>query len=1123
MSAQRAASSTPTLSHATPRRIPGSASSSETTYQLTRDRPRRASGTPSTRPPVASHDSSDATGVRSTRARVGPLPKNGPGNPLFPPLPSKLNKPRRSSQMCGLERMDSYEVQEEERDDGEEKGAGGDDDAQQAKQQGPEDDEQQGKGDGDHETMTSGLSDSDVDADAASPHQSEQEEEIKPVGSNAADNAEKPNAARDGTEETSDKVTESKPQVEDTDASSSAGKRSLRTRNTRDRSPHTDAKRLRDAGDGEPKDDAGGDMEVDEDSTAADTDRKKALPGDVKKAVQDEDDEEEEIVADEELVENPHVDQPGQVDANGDVTRCICGREADIDAMMIQCDHCNVWQHGACVGIWGDEEAPDEYFCELCKPGLHAPLRRYLRYRQKHRRVTVLPAFAKRLSTDPVPSSVGAFLTSRQGFAVPTPQDLEHHHYHSDRIKPSQSKRWTDPSVIKDESMSPPPQPLTHAAPVSHKAGAGKSHKAGAGKARSPSTSTTTLDTRRATAGAGYRAHSGMSDKSHQSEFKVPAVVPSAASTSGSTSGARSAAVTVGQPIIGRRPSNTSTSDTLASPIVGNSGSLGGAPSSKGKDAAALMGPHRKRSTMNSWDAVLEEAIAASLREAGEGTVGTRSRRGAGGVSQESPEDDDADKKAKRAASSSGAGWRGVKRTRPEEEEVEEGPDDVYVASGVRKGKKKKEELDASNKPKHPNQYTYRPKPATTASSTAAPTQPTPAPAAVEKPTRAAPAPHSPTKRQTPATGTESKAASRRFAAGGTRGGTPSSVSGSVAGQGAGGGNASNALSWNLPDHLAPFAYTVPAKPPSMLQIITPRPTNLIGKHKTDAVSAYEAALGNGETPTHLEPPTRVRYPTKRMTIGEMRKRVRNLLEYVGRVQGEEDKRAERAKLLELAVLPATASPTVEDSTRPEDVKADTPEEPKRDTELEQEAALTAEPQAMDVDTSPTEPAQVADADGQLGDDQPFTTAAITIVDPKSAAADAVMEETLEPVTTTQEDVPSAREKEKELETAAVERTQIALDAENKADGVPAGSVEPAPLPSVSPPAQPQTAPAATSNTAPIPAVEAPPSKSSQLLAELTSDLIKFQMMFEVGGSVFAAPANGNPGSGVTTGGADEE
>lgn len=26
---------------------------------------------------------------------------------------------------------------------------------------------------------------------------------------------------------------------------------------------------------------------------------------------------------------------------------------------MIQCDTCNVWQHGPCMGVWADEEAPD--------------------------------------------------------------------------------------------------------------------------------------------------------------------------------------------------------------------------------------------------------------------------------------------------------------------------------------------------------------------------------------------------------------------------------------------------------------------------------------------------------------------------------------------------------------------------------------------------------------------------------------------------------------------------------------------------------------------------------------------------------------------------------------------
>lgn len=33
--------------------------------------------------------------------------------------------------------------------------------------------------------------------------------------------------------------------------------------------------------------------------------------------------------------------------------------DTDIDVMMIQCDKCNVWQHGPCMGVWADEEAPD--------------------------------------------------------------------------------------------------------------------------------------------------------------------------------------------------------------------------------------------------------------------------------------------------------------------------------------------------------------------------------------------------------------------------------------------------------------------------------------------------------------------------------------------------------------------------------------------------------------------------------------------------------------------------------------------------------------------------------------------------------------------------------------------
>ncbi|CAK9784250.1 hypothetical protein CC85DRAFT_310108 [Cutaneotrichosporon oleaginosum] len=101
-------------------------------------------------------------------------------------------------------------------------------------------------------------------------------------------------------------------------------------------------------------------------------------------------------------------------DDSGEITRCVCKREEDIDVMMIQCDKCNVWQHGACVGIWGDDEAPDEYFCEECKPELHGPLKKWMRHCGRN------PA----------------------NFVPPEPEDLLKLYHATDKHPPSQSKRW---------------------------------------------------------------------------------------------------------------------------------------------------------------------------------------------------------------------------------------------------------------------------------------------------------------------------------------------------------------------------------------------------------------------------------------------------------------------------------------------------------------------------------------------------------------------------------------------------------------------------------------------------------------------------------------------------------
>lgn len=85
-----------------------------------------------------------------------------------------------------------------------------------------------------------------------------------------------------------------------------------------------------------------------------------------------------------------------------EVTRCICGnleypgppldptssrggntglgtnpddQPDDRGGLFIQCDNCQVWQHGGCVSIMEDESVPDNYYCEECKPELHELLK----------------------------------------------------------------------------------------------------------------------------------------------------------------------------------------------------------------------------------------------------------------------------------------------------------------------------------------------------------------------------------------------------------------------------------------------------------------------------------------------------------------------------------------------------------------------------------------------------------------------------------------------------------------------------------------------------------------------------------------------------------------------------
>ena len=59
-----------------------------------------------------------------------------------------------------------------------------------------------------------------------------------------------------------------------------------------------------------------------------------------------------------------------------DAIRCVCGQTTEVeddDKTFIQCDSCSVWQHAPCVGL-AEDNIPEQYFCERCRPDLHVKL-----------------------------------------------------------------------------------------------------------------------------------------------------------------------------------------------------------------------------------------------------------------------------------------------------------------------------------------------------------------------------------------------------------------------------------------------------------------------------------------------------------------------------------------------------------------------------------------------------------------------------------------------------------------------------------------------------------------------------------------------------------------------------
>ncbi len=235
------------------------------------------------------------------------------------------------------------------------------------------------------------------------------------------------------------------------------------------------------------------------------------------------------------------------------------------------------------------------------------------------------------------------------------------------------------------------------------------------------------------------------------------------------------------------------------------------------------------------------------------------------------------------------------------------------------------------NKSKHPNQYTYRPRPPSSTNQ-APPAIPSPARKGIQggTPVPVLPPPPPPP----PPPPAQHEHGTRR--AGAIANGTipPPPTTYSV-----------HNLHWHLPDHLLSFSDLLPTPTPIAVEVRSPRVLSFLPKNHFHN-QTYGPFLedrdeqGNlvlpgdqptreaiGSSTTHLEPPARIRYPAKRITRAEIRKRLRNVLDYMTRVHVEERKRKERAKLLGIKVesLPTRAKIDEQGDVNMEEAIADEP------------------------------------------------------------------------------------------------------------------------------------------------------------------------------------------------------
>ncbi|KAE8271917.1 hypothetical protein A4X09_0g448 [Tilletia walkeri] len=481
------------------------------------------------------------------------------------------------------------------------------------------------------------------------------------------------------------------------------------------------------------------------------------------------------------------------------VTRCVCGSTDENVGLMIQCEDCKCWQHCICMGMEFEDDCPDVYFCEQCKPELHIPLLKQLGVLKEN----------------------GAFGNHKNNG--------------------SSGKK----GVIMGPNGKPSKNPARDQARELREA---------------------------------KEAVARLAQENAQRHREAAAAVeqdPAAVSYQKERKGSHD------------RSRKRSESHDVVDMTPGGS-------SSSGAGAAALRSPKR-RNTMNSRDSAYGwEPIPPGLLnddEVWDDVPSERNSRKRQRSIKEEDEDDATDEE-------NGPAEQPKRRRLSTSVKPVEEPEPVVAPRLQKKKSKPKakapEDPNAPPRPKHPNQYTYRPK--------VKPAETTPVAKENEVSLRAVtPAlgrPASPTP-------SPSKNRDRRGAAAtaGSRTGTPTP-------------SVNPGAAWGLPEHLWPLAHYLPAPAPTPLVVRVPStkgiPRGAVAAAAAERNSAKRGASGsaaaaasaNRATPQPFnllelsESASRVRFPGKRMTMGEMRKRVRNISEFVTRMQLEAVERGKRTAAL---------------------------------------------------------------------------------------------------------------------------------------------------------------------------------------------------------------------------------